>query len=153
MKYLMFFENFEEHSILFNEIKLRKFIESIKTSDQDVETIFQNLKSKIEEYQSLPQIVTLYRLIAAPNKDTIRTDNLGKHYFLHPSNITDDFLNSISISRHEKIFLVEIQISKNKINFDRTIQQNIIFPNEDEIFTSEFVTQSNIKSISEIMTK
>ena len=103
-------------------------------SDEDG---IEELKNLIPMYQSLPDVVTLYRVVALTDKKQLRMSEPGEHYVLYKEYLDDgDFLLSIGMDNwdeEEKPYILTVNVPKSEIDVWQTLVQNMSFPNEQEV--------------------
>jgi hypothetical protein len=100
------------------------------------EDAFDDFKEKIEYYKTLPNPVTLYRVVGVKNKKVINTTDLGEHYTPYEWNLDTDMLMSIGYLNWDsetKPYVIVVSVPLSEIDMWQTIIQNLSFPNEHEI--------------------
>jgi len=128
-----------------------KFVLNTKKDNQDFDETYNDLIKTLNSYNNLSNFVTLYRLLYLNNINDINYNDIGKHFILNKNDINDELKDSIkpSASGINNWYLVTIKIPKNKINFKRTMMQNLLFPNEKEIFATQ-VNRDEIIDVEKI---
>ena len=136
--------------------KRRAYLDSIQSFDdisvEDIPTIIdyigtegfnsdedgiEELKELITFYQSLPDVVTLYRVVALNDKQQLNIKEPGEHYVVYREYLDDgDFLLSIGMDNWDeelKPYILTVKVSKYEIDVWQTLVQNMSFPNEHEV--------------------
>lgn len=104
-----------------------------------------HLINLIKKIYLKPNDLTLYRIIKSKN-NKLNTENLGKHYVMNKSLLfSNDFLHSIGIKDTENLKIITVKTTKENINISRTLQQNIFYSNEEEIFLNSSPKIINIE--------
>ena len=147
-------KNFKQ--FLNENLELTKFI---NLSENDIETIiskhteldeyqFDNSKNALLNLQKVLKTNTnlkLYRVLSVANINDINTNELGNHYTLSLDNLDDVTLFDIGINKDDKLYSVEIISPINNIDVEETVDANINYPFEQEIFLKSY---NNIKIIT-----
>jgi hypothetical protein len=88
---------------------------------------------------SLPEEVTLYRLVFLNSKEDLNKLKPGLHYVLNKKSLInnhyDDFMYDL-ISAHgqgEEPYIITIKVDKSKLDIENTIDNNMRYPHEKEI--------------------
>lgn len=83
--------------------------------------------------------LTLYRVVKAEDENKINVKNLGNH-FTYDMNVYEDVasLYDIGFKNNDKLFLITITTSSKNIDISETIDANITYPHEREIFLNKF---------------
>jgi len=137
-------------------LELKNFI---NLSENDIETIiskhteldeyqFDNSKNALLNLQKVLKTNTnlkLYRVLSVANINDINTNELGNHYTLSLDNLDDVTLFDIGINKDDKLYSVEIISPINNIDVEETVDANINYPFEQEIFLKSY---NNIKIIT-----
>ncbi len=128
----------------FNDIdddKIMEIFEFFGTEGfNDEEDAFKDMKEKIEFYKTLPDPVTLYRIVGVKNRKMINTQDLGEHYTPHvwmlETDLVNDLVNSIGDETWEEgtvLYVLVVESPLCEIDVWQTIIQNLSFPNENEM--------------------
>lgn len=92
-------------------------------------------------FNDLPSKVKLYRILQIDSPDDINKADLGRHFTDDPQNFTYEFLLSLgfekSVVRDNTFYVVEIEIDKDFINLENTINARITHPYEDEYYIDD----------------
>jgi len=125
--------------------RLKDLLSQMGFSGEDIKSELKNLKSHLEK---LPEEIKLYRIISVDNKEDINTKFLGSHY----SHSKKDLMSSHSFTTGygEKKFLITVTAKKNQIDLFSTLENNILYPNEQEITLKNKGKGVDIVSIKEI---
>lgn len=119
-------------SVLSEQINKKRLIKLLKTdmgfSDQDAQ---KELEYHLEKIKNLPSELTLYRILNVDDKKDINTDELGSHF----SDKKRDLMSSHYFvdSGSENYFLVTVKAKKSQVDKMQTLENNILYPNENEI--------------------
>lgn len=118
-------------SVLKEEIDRQRLINSaisMDYSEQDAEDWVDDL---IEKYNNLPKTLTLYRIIRADEFRDIDLKSLGSHY----SESKEDLLSNYEFSTGfgDKVFLFTVKVPSRFVNVQESMENNILYPNENEI--------------------
>jgi len=102
---------------------------------------------------NLPEEVTLYRVIFLDSKSELNKVKPGAHYVLNKESLLrNHYLMDIvlSHSKGEKPYLITIKIDRSKIDISTTIDNNLRYPNEEEISLKNKGSGAKIVNIKEI---
>lgn len=98
---------------------------------------------------NIPENVTLYRVLALDNNETINEDEIGEHFVAEPQICyTRSFLEKIGIWDYidnVNLFILTCKTNKDNINMNTTIGNRLLYPRENE-FTID--NPKNVKLIS-----
>jgi prenyltransferase beta subunit len=147
-------KNFKE--FVNENLELKKFI---NLSENDIELIvnkhdefddyqFNNAKNALlylQKFLKTNNILKLYRVLSVENINDINTNKLGNHYTLSLSNLDDVTLFDIGINKNNKLYSVEIISPIDNIDFQETIEANVNYPFEQEVFLK---SNDNVKIIN-----
>lgn len=135
--------------LLSEEINKKRLLKLLTTDmgmdKTDAET---ELDSIINKVKKLPDEITLYRLLNVDDKDEIDQKKLGSHY----SKVKKDLLSSHYFvdAGKEKYFLVKVKANKSMVDMMATLENNILYPNEQEITLKNKGKDVEILSIKEV---
>ena len=107
---------------------LKDTLEMMDFSGEDIDFELENLMSYIE---SLPEKITLYRILKADSKEEIDTEELGSHYSPNKKDLLSSHSYVTGIG--DNTFLVTVIADKSQVDFFQTIHNNILYPNEQEV--------------------
>lgn len=121
-----------------NKEKFKKFINiALESGFHDEESAREHLDDVVNNFNNLPDPVTLYRLIFLGKKSDLNKNELGSHYVLNKQRLIrshyDKMLYDYSKFENAKPYILTISSNKNKIDFDETISNNLMYPHEEEI--------------------
>lgn len=138
-----------------NKEKLKKFINiALESGFHDEESARDHLSDVVNNFNKLTDPVTLYRLIFLSKKSDLNKEELGSHYVLNKkmliSSHYDKMLYDYSKNENSKPFILTITVDKNKIDFDETITNNLMYPHEEEITLKNKGKGANIISLEEL---
>ncbi len=125
--------------------KLKELLLTMGFSNEDIKSELKGLKKHLE---SIPEEITLYRIINADNKSDINLKQPGSHY----SNSKKDLLDSHTFDAGygDKKFVITVKAKKNQIDLFSTLENNILYPNEQEITLKNKGKDVEIVSVKEI---
>lgn len=89
------------------------------------------LKDLLLWFKSLPNELTLYRIIKADNFGDIRTDKPGSHYAMDKDELIKS--HSFTDAVGDNAFLITVKTTKDQIDKEETLSNRILYPNENEI--------------------
>lgn len=118
-------------SVLKEEINRKRMMDKLKEmgfDDYDAEIELDNL---IDSLNNLPEYIKLYRIVIANSKSDIDLDKPGSHYSISKSDLLSS--HSYLTGYGEKYYLITVKAPKNLIDFQETLENNILYPNEQEI--------------------
>jgi hypothetical protein len=96
----------------------------------------QQLEHILDILNNLPDEVILYRVVFLDSLSDLNKVKPGTHYVLdEKSLLRNHYLMDIvsSHSQGENAYLITIKVSKDKIDISTTIDNNLRYPNEEEI--------------------
>ena len=97
----------------------------------DEETAQEELEGLIEWFKSLPEKITLYRIVQVEDKKDINTERPGSHYSKYKAELISNHCYAVGYG--DKKFLITVKADKSQIDINQTLQNNILYPNENEI--------------------
>lgn len=139
--------NLNENSVSYEEY-IEKQAKDSELDNEDEEFLQYRIKSTkdlISYIRKQPDTFIVYRVLQLDDNENINKEDLGKHFISHKDLITKDFIKSIGFLNKKKLVLLSVLINKKDINVYRTIQQNLHYPDEKEIF----INSSNLKIVKE----
>jgi hypothetical protein len=86
-------------------------------------------------FKNIPETIKLFRYLEVSDESKIRVQNLGVHYVTNKECIDSNFLDSIFGVGDG--FIVEIETTKDQIDIYETIENNLYYPDENEITLKE----------------
>lgn len=116
------------------------------------------LKHLIDELKSLPNEITLYRVVFLCDMNDLNKEKPGSHYVLNKYNLRDFHYTKMLYSAdikcdNYKPYIVTIKIKKNQIDYDETIKNRMLYPHEEEITVLNEGHGSKIIDIKEMTIK
>lgn len=114
-----------------DEIDRQLMINYLRSMDYSKEEALDQLKDLLTWVKSLPTYLTLYRMIVVDDVSEIDRESLGSHYSMDKKNLIDS--HSYLTGYGEKKFLVKVKATRDMIDLNQTLANNILYPNEQEI--------------------
>jgi len=114
-----------------DEIDRQLMINYLRSMDYSKEEALDQLKDLLTWVKSLPSYLTLYRMIVVDDISEIDRESLGSHYSLNKKNLMDS--HSYLTGSGEKKFLIKVKATRDMIDLNQTLANNILYPNEQEI--------------------
>jgi hypothetical protein len=109
------------------------------------------LNNITDNYDKLPNTLTLYRIVFSDSEEEIDRQYPGSHYSMDKKNLIDNHYGSLRDSSYgEKPFLIKVKVQKQLIDFYESIKNNILYPNEQEITLKNKGFGANIIEITPI---
>jgi hypothetical protein len=127
------------------KLDLEKIMATLTDSSQvgwTAEQSIQNCLDKTElnypiGFKNIPSQLHLFRYLDVEDESKIKQHQFGVHYVTRKGDIDHDFLNSIMANEDHNGFIVEIETTKDQIDVNETIINNLYFPDENEITLKE----------------
>jgi hypothetical protein len=109
------------------------------------------LEYHLEKVKNLPDELTLYRVLNVDKKEDINKEQLGSHY----SDKKKDLMSSHYFvdGGEENYFLVTVKAKKSMVDIMATLENNILYPNENEVTLKNKGKGVDIISIRKIAKK
>ncbi len=101
----------------------------------------------------LPEEVLLYRVVYLDSKSDLNKIKPGTHYVLNKESLLKNHYLLDIVSSHsggEKPYLITIKVNRDKIDKSMTIDNNLRYPNEEEISLKNKGSGSKIIGLKEI---
>jgi hypothetical protein len=118
--------------ILSEQINKKRLLKLLKTdmgfSEEDAQ---KELEYHLEKIKNLPAEFTLYRILNVDDKKNINQNQLGSHFSNKKRNLMSS--HSFVDSGNENYFLVTVNAKKSMVDEMATLENNILYPNENEI--------------------
>lgn len=116
-----------------NEIKLNKknLLHDLSVMDFDYDDAQDELNYQIKWFKSLPNELTLYRVIYVNDENEINIKEPGSHYSMNKESLINN--NVYTYGYGDKKFLLTIKTKKSLVDPQQTISNRILYPNEEEI--------------------
>ena len=125
--------------------RLKELLKSMGFEDNDIKTELKGLKKHLE---NLPEEIKLYRIINVDDKSDINLKQLGSHYSHSKKDLLDS--HTFAAGHGDKKFLITVNAKKSQIDLFSTLENNILYPNEQEITLKNKGKGVEIVSIKEI---
>lgn len=108
----------------------------------------QELKYLLGWFRSLPNELTLYRLIKADSFGDIRMDKPGSHYAMDKEDLmkSHSFVDGVG----DKTFLITVRTTKDQIDKEETLSNRILYPHENEITLKKKGKNVTLLSVKEL---
>jgi len=92
-----------------------------------------DIKTRItNELKSLPDVITLFRVIYVENENDINRNQPGSHYVLKKRDLESSHYQGSHVGGGEPLLLT-VKANKSLIDFNETIKNRINYPHEKEI--------------------
>jgi hypothetical protein len=118
--------------ILSEQINKKRLLKLLKTdmgfSEEDAQ---KELEYHLEKIKNLPAEFTLYRILNVDDKKNINQNQLGSHFSNKKRNLMSS--HYFVDSGNENYFLVTVNAKKSMVDEMATLENNILYPNENEI--------------------
>jgi len=138
--------------ILSEEINKKRLLKLLTTDmGMDKSDAEKELEYHLEKVKNLPDELTLYRVLNVDKKENINKEQLGSHY----SDKKKDLMSSHYFvdSGEENYFLVTVKAKKSMVDIMATLENNILYPNENEVTLKNKGKGVDIISIRKIAKK
>jgi hypothetical protein len=137
--------------VLSEVISKKTLISTLKSMDFSQKEAENEVEYYLKWAKNLPKTQKGYRILVVNDKKDINLDEIGSHF---SSNRTELLSNhSFCTGCGEKYFLITAEISKNEVDIEETIKNNILYPNEMEITVKNKGKNVKILKIQEINTE
>ena len=94
------------------------------------------LNTLINHYDNLQNKLTLYRIIYLNDPNDLNKNNIGKHYSENKQDLINNHYDRGSLygnQQGEYAYLITIETNKTNIDIEKSIENNILYPHEQEI--------------------
>ena len=127
------------------EYYISLLINDMGYNEEDVNEVLDEI---IDSIKNLPDPIKLYRIIKVDNEKNINKEELGNHYSLD----RDELLNSHTYADGygDDSYLITVSSPKNLIDFQNTLHNNILYPNENEVTLKNKGRGTTLLSIKKI---
>jgi hypothetical protein len=127
------------------EYYISLLINDMGYNEEDVNEVLDEI---IDSIKNLPDPIKLYRIIKVDNEKNINKEELGNHYSLD----RDELLNSHTYADGygDESYLITVSAPKNIIDFQNTLHNNILYPNENEVTLKNKGKGTTLLSIKKI---
>ena len=137
--------------VLSEIISKKTLISTLKSMDFSQKEAENEVEYYLKWAKNLPKTQKGYRILVVNDKKDINLDEIGSHF---SSNRTELLSNhSFCTGCGEKYYLITAEITKNEVDIDETIKNNILYPNEMEITVKNKGKNVKILKIQEINTE
>jgi hypothetical protein len=101
---------------------------------EDAESVCDSIIEIMDGIKRMGDYATLYRVVMLDDISMLDRTNVGNHYVLRPSDITEEMLFSVDMTWHGKtVYILTCKVPKECIDYTATIDANIAYPLEREI--------------------
>ena len=138
--------------ILSEEVNKKRLLKLLTTDmGMDKSDAEKELEYHLEKVKNLPDELTLYRVLNVDKKENINKEQLGSHY----SDKKKDLMSSHYFvdGGKENYFLVTVKAKKSMVDVMATLENNILYPNENEVTLKNKGKGVDIISIRKIAKK
>jgi hypothetical protein len=138
--------------ILSEEVNKKRLLKLLTTDmGMDKSDAEKELEYHLEKVKNLPDELTLYRVLNVDKKEDINKEQLGSHY----SDKKKDLMSSHYFvdGGEENYFLVTVKAKKSMVDIMATLENNILYPNENEVTLKNKGKGVDIISIRKIAKK
>jgi hypothetical protein len=138
--------------ILSEEVNKKRLLKLLTTDmGIDKSDAEKELEYYLEKVKNLPDELTLYRVLNVDKKEDINKEQLGSHY----SDKKKDLMSSHYFvdGGEENYFLVTVKAKKSMVDIMATLENNILYPNENEVTLKNKGKGVDIISIRKIAKK
>jgi hypothetical protein len=138
--------------ILSEEVNKKRLLKLLTTDmGMDKSDAEKELEYHLEKVKNLPDELTLYRVLNVDKKEDINKEQLGSHY----SDKKKDLMSSHYFvdGGEENYFLVTVKAKKTMVDIMATLENNILYPNENEVTLKNKGKGVDIISIRKIAKK
>ena len=118
-------------SILNETINRKRLREKLKEMGFDKESIEDELEYLIDYVENLPENIKLYRILSVDKEEDIDKNKLGSHYSTSKKDLKSS--HSYVSEFGENKYLVSVLAPKKLIDIQQTLENRILYPNEQEI--------------------
>ena len=115
MKHVKTFESFlneERMQDMFTTSDIIKRAVNNGKSQAEAIKIEKEVSQLLQEIDKERNPITLYRIVAAKDENSVNKNKLGTHFVLTKETFTEGFLSSISIKKDEKLWVIECSVDK-----------------------------------------
>jgi hypothetical protein len=91
------------------------------------------LKQNVKVLKSLPNEMTLYRVVFLKDKNSLNQNNLGSHYVLNKKDLDGSHYTDPHMNADGNPFILTVKADKNEIDYEATLKHNMQYPNEKEL--------------------
>lgn len=118
-------------NIIKESVNKKLMLKALKDMGFNYEGAQFELDSLIKYVENLPNPVKLYRIVVIDNENNINTTYPGSHYSTSQKDLVGS--HSYLTGYDDKYFIMTVIASKELIDVNSTIHNNILYPNENEV--------------------
>ena len=137
--------------VLSEIISKKTLISTLKSMDFSQKEAENEVEYYLKWAKNLPKTQKGYRILVVNDKKDINLDEIGSHFSSNRSELLSN--HSFCTGCGEKYYLITAEISKNEVDIEETIKNNILYPNEMEITVKNKGKNVKILRIQEINTE
>lgn len=107
----------------------------------------------LDMLDDLPEEITLYRVVFLDSPSELNKVKPGLHYVLDKESLLKNHYLMDIVSSHsqgEKPYLITVKVNRDKIDLSTTIDNNLRYPNEEEITLKNKGLGAKVVKINEI---
>jgi hypothetical protein len=118
-------------NIIKESVNKKLMLNALKDMGFNYEDSQFELSSLVKYVENLPNPVKLYRIVVIDDENNINTTYPGSHYSTSQKDLVDS--HSYLTGYGDKYFIMTVIASKELIDVNSTIHNNILYPNENEV--------------------
>ena len=118
-------------NIIKESVNKKLMLNALKDMGFNYEDSQFELSSLVKYVENLPNPVKLYRIVVIDDENNINTTYPGSHYSTSQKDLVDS--HSYLTGYGDKYFIMTVIASKELIDVNNTIHNNILYPNENEV--------------------
>jgi hypothetical protein len=118
-------------NIIKESVNKKLMLKALKDMGFNYEDSQFELSSLVKYVENLPNPVKLYRIVVIDDENNINTTYPGSHYSTSQKDLVDS--HSYLTGYGDKYFIMTVIASKELIDVNSTIHNNILYPNENEV--------------------
>ena len=118
-------------NIIKESVNKKLMLNALKDMGFNYEDSQFELNSLVKYVENLPNPVKLYRIVVIDDENNINTTYPGSHYSTSQKDLVDS--HSYLTGYGDKYFIMTVIASKELIDVNSTIHNNILYPNENEV--------------------
>jgi hypothetical protein len=116
--------------------------------EQKLNEIGTNINDIRSELKTLPDTLTLYRVVFVDNPNDINQNQPGDHYVLNKRDLERSHYKQTHVG-HGNPYLITVKAPKSMVDFETTIDNRIKYPHEKEITLKNKGAGAKIINVSE----
>ena len=118
-------------NIIKESVNKKLMLNALKDMGFNYEDSQFELSSLVKYVENLPNPIKLYRIVVIDDENNINTTYPGSHYSTSQKDLVDS--HSYLTGYGDKYFIMTVIASKELIDVNSTIHNNILYPNENEV--------------------